>query len=264
MSTEWNYSKLASSYDKRADYSGEAIDKLLSQISTVPWKPVADIGAGTGKLTKELLKRGLTVKAIEPNEEMRKYGVINTQGKSVEYIDGTGENTTLPDSSVYAAFFGSSFNVLDRKKALTEVARILVPNGWFSCMWNHRDLDDELQSSIEDIVRKCIPEYNYGTRREDQSSIIEDSDLFRNVQRIEVKFTQIVKVTDYITAWKSHATLERQAGDKFQKIIDSIQSELCEIEEISVPYTTKIWFAQLKIPKNDWSAEAYSWSERIV
>ena len=35
---------------------------------------VADIGAGTGKLTKLLTAQGLYVEAIEPNDTMRAYG----------------------------------------------------------------------------------------------------------------------------------------------------------------------------------------------
>jgi len=69
---------------------------------------------------------------------MRAIGIENTNGKSVTWSVGTGEATGLPASSVYAAFFGSSFNVVDQSLALSEVSRILLPKGWFVCMWNHR------------------------------------------------------------------------------------------------------------------------------
>jgi hypothetical protein len=38
-------------------------------------------------------------------------GIKNAMGKSVTWSAGTGEQTGLRTSSVYAAFFGSSFNV---------------------------------------------------------------------------------------------------------------------------------------------------------
>ena len=38
-------------------------------------------------------------------------------------------NLRTKSSSIYAAFFGSSFNVVDRESTLNEVARILMPNG---------------------------------------------------------------------------------------------------------------------------------------
>jgi ubiquinone/menaquinone biosynthesis C-methylase UbiE len=96
----------------------------------------------------------------------------SAEGMSVTWTKGVGEKTGLPESSVHAAFFGSSFNVVDQKATLSEVARILVSCGYFACMWNHRDLNDHLQNEIEEIIRQMIPAYNYGSRREDPTAII--------------------------------------------------------------------------------------------
>ena len=163
----WDYTEHASHYDKRADYSYDAIKDLVTAMGCARGKPVADIGAGTGKLTKELLKERLTVKSVEPNDAMRAIGIQNTKGQSVTWSVGTGEATGLPTSSVYAVFFGSSFNVVNQSHALLEVTRILVPNGWFGCMWNHRDLNDQIQQKIESIIKSFIPAYSYGLRREE-------------------------------------------------------------------------------------------------
>ena len=53
--------------------------------------------------------------------------------------------------------------------------------------------------------------------------------------------------SDVIVAWKSHATLKRQAGSEsvFNGIIKEIASYLDGLPEtIDVPYTTRIYFAQ--------------------
>jgi len=243
----WDYTELATYYDKRADYSPDAIERLLKTIGCTPSKLVADIGAGTGKLTKELLKQGLTVSSVEPNDAMRTIGIQHTKDKSVTWSDGTGEATGLPTSSVYAAFFGSSFNVVDQRLALTEVSRILVPSGWFACMWNHRDLDDRIQQQIECIIKSSIPTYSYGSRREDPTNIINASGHFSNTESIEGSFVWKMPKSDVVAAWKSHATLKRQAGSDgvFTGIIEEIASYLDKGPEIiDVPYTTRIYFAQ--------------------
>jgi ubiquinone/menaquinone biosynthesis C-methylase UbiE len=243
----WDYTEHASHYDKRADYSGDAIKNLLKAIGCAPSRPVADIGAGTGKLTKELLKHGLTVRSVEPNDAMRSIGIQNTKGKSASWSVGTGEATGLPTSSVYAVFFGSSFNVVDQSLALSEVSRILVPNGWFACMWNHRDLDDPIQQRIESIIKSSIPTYAYGSRREDPTNIINTSGLFSATKSIEGSFSWNMPKSDVIVAWKSHATLKRQAGSDsvFNSIIKEIASYLEKLPEIiNVPYTTRIYLAQ--------------------
>jgi len=242
----WDYTDHASHYDKRADYSRDAIDNLLKTIGCTPSRPVADIGAGTGKLTKELLKHGLTVSSVEPNDAMRTIGIQNTEGKSTWSI-GTGEATGLPTSSAYAVFFGSSFNVVDQSVALSEVSRILIPNGWFACMWNHRDLDDPIQQRIESIIKSSIPTYSYGSRREDPTNIINSSGHFSDTRSIEGSFVWKMPKSDVIVAWKSHATLKRQAGSDlvFHCIIEEIANHLDTLPEIvDVPYTTRIYFAR--------------------
>lgn len=243
----WDYTEHASHYDKRADYCREAIEDLLVAIGCVPSKPVADIGAGTGKLTKELLEHGLVVRSVEPNDAMRTIGIQNTRSKSVTWSVGTGEATGLPTSSVFAVFFGSSFNVVDQSLALSEASRILLPNGWLACMWNHRDLCDPIQQGIESIIKSSIPHYSYGSRRENPTNIINASGYFSGAKAIEGSFVWEMPRSDIIVAWKSHATLKRQAGSNktFNAIIREIASYLDKLPElIDVPYTTRIYFAQ--------------------
>jgi ubiquinone/menaquinone biosynthesis C-methylase UbiE len=246
---KWDYTDRAEHYDKRADYSAEAIQTLLKKIGAVPGKPVADIGAGTGKLTKLLALHGLIVRAVEPNDAMMTFGIKNTEGMSVTWTKGVGEKTDLPESSVHAAFFGSSFNVLDQKATLFEVARILVPGGYFVCMWNHRDLTDPLQNEIEEIIRQMVPDYNYGSRREDPTAIINESKLFGQVGYLEQSFKVEMASNIFFAGWKSHATLERQAGQKFASVLERIQKLLMHYEVIDVPYSTRIWFAPLVVQK---------------
>jgi ubiquinone/menaquinone biosynthesis C-methylase UbiE len=244
----WDYTEHASHYDKRADYSYTAIKELVAAIGCDPGTPVADIGAGTGKLTKELLKQGLIVKSVEPNDAMRAIGIKNTNGKSGTWSVGTGEATGLPTSSVYAVFFGSSFNVVDQSLALLEATRILIPNGWFACMWNHRDLNDPIQQRIESIIKSFIPTYSYGLRRDNPTNVIDKSGLFSEAKSIEHSFIWEMPRSDIVVAWKSHATLRRQAGS--DSIFDKIIAELSKYmdglpEQIDVPYTTRIYFAQM-------------------
>ena len=244
----WDYTEHASHYDKRADYSCDAITDLVAAMGCAAGKPVADIGAGTGKLTKELLKQGLTVKSVEPNDAMRAIGIQNTKGQSVTWSVGTGEATGLPAGTVYAAFFGSSFNVVNQNQALWEVTRILVPNGWFACMWNHRDLNDPTQRNIESIIKSFIPAYSYGLRREDPTNTIDASGYFAATQSIERSFVWPMPKSDIVVAWKSHATLRRQAGNDFifDQIIQEISKYMAGLPAtIDVPYTTRIYFAQM-------------------
>lgn len=244
MQTVWDYTRLARYYDKRADYSSKAIDRLMEGIGSPAEKRAADIGAGTGKLTKQLIERGWEVKAVEPNSEMRRFGQANTLGQRVEWLEGTGENTSLPSHSVYLCTFGSSFNVVDREKTLVEVQRILLSGGWFACMWNHRDLEDPTQARVEAIIHNYCRTFDYGARRQDQNEFVTQSGLFKEVHTIEERFMTRISSTDYVDAWRSHATLQRQVGDKFDKVITEIGALFPTETTLTVPYITRIWYAQ--------------------
>lgn len=249
MKTEWDYTQLADAYLKRPDYSEEAITQMLKIADIFAGSYVCDVGAGVGHLTVALAQRKMTLVAVEPNDAMRARGIRQTQEfETVQWYEGTGENTNQKDNCFDLVTFGSSFNVTNRVRALQESHRILKSKGWFACMWNHRDLNDLIQHEIENIIKFYIRDYNYGSRREDQTSVIRSSDLFREIHKVEGKACHKQKIDACIEAWRSHATLMRQAGEKFDSIIMEIERFLKQKQqpEIVIPYTTRIWLAQVK------------------
>jgi ubiquinone/menaquinone biosynthesis C-methylase UbiE len=144
--------------------------------------------------------------------------------------------------------FGSSFNVCDRQLVLKETSRILKSRGWFACMWNHRQLEDPIQAKIEAIIKERVAGYGYGTRREDQTEIINASGLFGPVVHLDAPVLHEQTIAECVEAWRSHATLERQAGKVFPQVVDAIQKYLISLNTptIQIPYATNIWVAQLR------------------
>lgn len=247
MRTEWDYSDLAEAYLKRPDYADSAIDSMLQTAGVGAGRRACDVGAGVAHLTIKLAERGLQVDSVEPNDNMRALGKTRTAAMdNVRWFEGTGEETGMADDAYELVTFGSSFNVCDRPRALSETCRILKDGGWFACMWNHRDLEDPIQKRIEEIIRQHIPDYGYGTRREDQTAVIDESGLFGEVVRISGDVVHGQSKADCVEAWRSHATLERQAGDRFLSIVDDIEGYLATLpgDSIDVPYQTNIWMAR--------------------
>lgn len=253
MKTEWDYTALADAYLKRPDYAVAAIDAMLAIAGAKRGDKVCDVGAGVAHLTLMLAERGFQVAAVEPNDAMRANGMTRTeQFTNVSWHEGTGESTGQPDGSFDMVTFGSSFNVCDRQQALEETVRILRPHGWFACMWNHRKLDDPIQAEIEKTIRSYLPQYGYGSRREDQAEVISRSGLFGSVVHIDSSVVHKQTIDECVEAWRSHATLERQAGSTFTEIVSAISRLLREEVSdgksgvIEIPYSTNIWIAQAK------------------
>ena len=249
MKTQWDYTDLAKAYLKRPDYAPKALEGLFELIQLPKEASVCDVGAGVAHLTLPLLRQGFRVTAVEPNDAMRVLGRKRTQDfENIMWFEGTGEVTGQPEHCFDLVSFGSSFNVCEREKALQETKRILKPGGWFTCLWNHRNLDDPIQQEIETLIQKHVPDYHYGTRREDQRSLLEHSGYFKQIYFFSGQIVHQMSRPDMVMAWRSHATLQRQAANRFEDVIADIDGYLNQLESqtVEIPYTTRLWAAQLR------------------
>jgi ubiquinone/menaquinone biosynthesis C-methylase UbiE len=249
LKTQWDYTALADAYLKRPDYADAAIDAMLAVMGARKSDKVCDVGAGLAHLTLMLATRGMDVTAVEPNDAMRENGIKRTKELTkVCWHEGTGEQSGQSSETFDIVTFGSSFNVCDRPVALKETARILKPRGWFACMWNHRQLDDPIQRQIEAIIKDRVRHYCYGSRREDQTAVINASGLFGPVLHLDSYVVHEQSIEACVEAWRSHATLQRQAGAAFDSVIASIEEYLLSLKtpKIQIPYSTNIWVAQLR------------------
>jgi SAM-dependent methyltransferase len=121
-------------YDRvRPGYPPGALDAVLSAGA----RRVADIGAGTGKLSQALAARGLSVIAVEPDDAMR--SVLATQIPVADVRAGAAEALPLTDGEVDAVAFAQSLHWVDAQTAASEAARVLAPGGLLAMLWNLPD-----------------------------------------------------------------------------------------------------------------------------
>ncbi len=247
----WDYTKHAKFYEFRPNYAPNTITMLVKLAGGGGQKTplrFADIGAGTGNLSIMLLERGCEVVAVEPNDAMREIGIERTKGSKIEWVRATGIDSTLSSGDFDWVTFGSSFNVMDRLEALKEAYRLLKPQSYFSCMWNHRDLSDKIQEIAENVILEFVPNYTRGVRREEQRSFIaEHKELFDNIIYIEEDFYFHQSLENYINAWRSvknpYWDLETKEGQElFGKITQKMSEKLPK--ELDIKYTTRCWSAK--------------------
>lgn len=244
----WDYTKHAKYYSYRPNYAPKSIDMLAFLAKNNGQCCVADIGAGSGNLSVMLLQRGCEVTAIEPNDAMREIGIERTKNEKIKWVRALGICSSLDSGAFDWVTFGSSFNVMDRSLALKEAHRLLKKGGYFSCMWNHRDLEDPIQKIAEDVIVAWIPNYQRGVRREDQRPIIKaHPELFDHLIYLEEEFDFHQNLEYYIKAWKSvknpYWDLESKEGcELFEKIAQQWRKELPK--EFDMKYTTRCWSAR--------------------
>ena len=136
------FSSRVESYIKyRPGYPTEILGLLQDDCGFTADSVVADIGSGTGKLTEIFLQNGNTVFGVEPNAGMRQAAERLLENyPNFRSIEGSAEETTLPDSSVDFITAGQAFHWFNPAKARKEASRILRPGGWVALIWNDRKL----------------------------------------------------------------------------------------------------------------------------
>jgi len=98
---------------------------------------VADVGAGTGKLTRALVAAGHEVVAVDPDPGM--LAVLRGAVPGTPTFIGTGEQLPLPDASVDAVTVAQAWHWFDGWAASREIARVLRPGGVLGVAWHVRD-----------------------------------------------------------------------------------------------------------------------------
>jgi len=143
-----SFGAAAAAYERgRPPYPPLAVDWLLPEGAG----HVLDLGAGTGKLTRQLLGRGLEVTAVEPSDGMRDQLCQAVPGATV--LAGTAEHIPLPDHSVDAVLVAQAWHWVDPAAAVPEVARVLSPGGWLGLLWNVRDEREDWVAGLSTIMR---------------------------------------------------------------------------------------------------------------
>lgn len=137
MST--SFGAAASAYQAgRPDYPAAAVEWMLQPVrrEDAPLR-VADVGAGTGKLTRVIAESGAEVVAVDPDADM----LTTLQGHvlGVPTFVGTAEALPLPDAAVDAVLLGQAWHWVDVERASAEVGRVLRPGGVLGLVWNIRD-----------------------------------------------------------------------------------------------------------------------------
>lgn len=137
-----SFGAAAGAYESgRPDYPREAVDWMLAPVrETGRALRVADVGAGTGKLTRTVVEAGAEVVAIDPDPAM--LAALREHVRGVPTFVGTAERMPLPDHSLDAVLLGQAWHWVDSAAASAEAGRVLRAGGVLGLAWNIRDESD--------------------------------------------------------------------------------------------------------------------------
>ena len=145
-------------------------------------RDVIDLGAGTGKFTRQIADRAHVI-AVDPDAQMlAKLADSAVDNRGVETLVGTGEHIPVDDATADLVTCAQAWHWVDEELAAPEVARVLRPDGWLAIVWNARDDRVDWVARMSEIIHDSPAE-----------EIAEDppklGDSFRPLESFETTWT---------------------------------------------------------------------------
>lgn len=232
----------------RPSYPPEVLHLFHNEMFLQTDSVIADIGSGTGISAKIFLENGNKVYGVEPNKTMREAAEVFLQEFSqFESVDGTSENTNLPDKSVDFIIAAQAFHWFDLEKTRPEFRRILRDNGFVVLIWNERQLDTTpFLKGYEEILKK------YGTDYEKVRHDHLDEKIFEDFFQTEFSHKSFLNVQTVDFAglkgrMVSSSYIPSEDSEVFEPMIAELRDlfeKYAENGKIQILYNTNIYYTR--------------------
>lgn len=233
----------------RPHYPREIISYLERNCGLTQESVIADIGCGTGISTKLFLENGNCVFGVEPNAAMRDAAIAYLDAfPNFTPVDGTSDDTTLPDASIDLIVAAQAFHWFDAEKARQEFKRILKPGGHIVLIWNERQLTaTPFLGEYENFLLRHA--YDYGSVRHENIAAKEISDFFQK-EYGSARFAnkQVFDFEGLKGRMLSASYMPNETDPQFDVVIKELQSlfaKHAESGKIEILYDTNVYHSHV-------------------
>ena len=233
----------------RPGYPAGVLELSQNEMGLRPDSVVADVGSGTGISARHFLENGNTVYGVEPNGAMREAAEkLLKEFPNFRSVDGTAENTTLPDTSVDFVTAAQAFHWFDAERTLEEFKRILRPGGYVALMWNERQLDStEFLREYEKFLLKFGNDYEKVRHENITEDVLEDFFL-QPFRRQTFENVQVLDFDGLKGRMLSSSYMPSTDSSKYETMIRELKTlfaKYSESDKIKVFYDTNVFYTQV-------------------
>ncbi|WP_293374423.1 methyltransferase domain-containing protein [Nevskia sp.] len=235
----------------RPGYPGALTRWLIAEAVLDAGDAVADIGAGTGLLTRDLLAAGLHARAVEPNAPMRAAAEADLgHYPGFSSVDGTAEATTLAAASVKLVTAAQAYHWFQPEAARAESIRILVPGGHAALIWNVRRIDSRFAEAYETLLMARCPDYAAGQPH--QASVADIARYFgpATTRHVDFDYQQHFDFEGLKGRLLSSSYTPKPGDPAREPLCDALRTLFDQYQQdgqVAFGYDTRAWIAQLKV-----------------
>ena len=204
-----------------------------------------DLGSGTGKFLPYLQQITQHIIAVEPIDEM--LAQLEQAYPNVQTLQAFSHNIPIQAETVNVVTCAQSFHWFANIETLTEIHRILKPNGYLVLIWNQRDIGVNWVKALANLISPFegdTPRYHSNLWQK----AFQQQSLFKLYQEttiphlhhgtVEQVVSKRLLSTSFIAAMPKPKQLELKA--QFEKIIYEHTGKSAQ-DPIDFPYTTHVY-----------------------
>jgi SAM-dependent methyltransferase len=192
-----------------------------------------EIGAGTGIATHRLLDLGANpLVAIEPNDRLADFLRETIPSDALTVLRSSFEDALLPRAGFDLGFCATAFHWLDEETALTKVADLLRPGGWWVMVWNDfgdPDRADPFHEATDLLLNgpsspsMCDREIPFSQDKDARLSALEHTHAFESMEHRTSAWSLVLDPNQVVNLYATYSNINIRPDR------EAILAELCRI-----------------------------------
>ena len=208
----------------RPPYPEWVYETLTSQCGLRHDAAVFEIGAGTGIATHRLLEFGANpVVAVEPDARLANFLRANNPDAALTVVVAPFEEAALDEGAFDLGVCATAFHWLDETSALTKIASLLRPGGWWAAVWNDFGDDsrpDPFHEATHELLaapaspgagERGVP---YALDVEARLSALERSDAFDFAEHRTSRWTLALDADQTVALYATYSNVKARSDRK--------------------------------------------------
>jgi SAM-dependent methyltransferase len=245
------FGEVADLYDRhRPGYPEELFDELMKFAQLGPGDPALEIGAGTGKATVPLVRRGLRLTALEPNHQMAEVARANLAGTAGATMVESSFEEWDPGPVRYGLICSAqAWHWVSPEIGFAKASGLLLPAGILALFWNRPEPSNErIESELDALYRRFAPNLASrlpGEREVDRAKEIEASGHFGPVTFREFRWELNYSVEEYKALLLTQSDHRMLAPDSLGQLLQGVGEVLQDAGgSLPSPYVTRLYMAR--------------------
>jgi SAM-dependent methyltransferase len=233
-----SFGSVAENYDRfRPGPPIEAVDWILQSSVDI----AADVGAGTGALTRRLAERAASVIALEPDPRMLE--VLKRRSPEISAVRSWAENLPIDSGQLDAVMISSAWHWMDPERTVAEIGRVLRSGGVLGVIWNGADRSVDW---VSELLGTREPSPGDANRTSRHRFALPQSALFDSVEGTTIPWTRSMNRLELVGLAETYNSMITMSPDEMARElsrVESVASSLAGEDTVEIPMGCRCWRA---------------------